>query len=67
MVDDANMTLTILIIICNYVRDAFGKRDILPEEAVHNLVIGYMEADGRTYEYDKEKGMENECINLWYG
>ena len=43
------------------------KRDILPEEAVHNLVIGYMEADGRTYEYDKEKGMENECINLWYG
>ena len=37
MVDDAKITLTILIIICNYIRDAFGKRAILPEEAVHNL------------------------------
>ena len=37
MVDDAKITLTILIIIRNYIRDAFGKRAILPEEAVHNL------------------------------
>ena len=51
MVDDANMTLTILIIICNYVRDAFGKRDSLPEESVNNLVTGYMEAEYETYQY----------------
>ena len=25
-----------------------------------------MEADDRTYEYEKEKGMEKENINLWY-
>ena len=42
MVDDANITLTRWRIICNYIRDAFGKRDILPEEAVHNLGTGYM-------------------------
>ena len=34
MVDDANITLTSLRIICDYIRDAFGKRTILPEEAV---------------------------------
>ena len=43
MVDDANITLTRLRIIYNYIRDAFGKRAILPEEAVYNLVTGYME------------------------
>ena len=37
MVDDANIMLTSLRIICNYIRDAFGKRAILPEESVHNL------------------------------
>ena len=37
MVDDANITLTSLRIICNYIRDAFGKRNILTEEAVHSL------------------------------
>ena len=37
MVDDANITLTSLILICNYIKDAFGKRAILPEKAVHNL------------------------------
>ena len=49
MVDDANITLTSLIIICNYLRDAFGKRAILPEESVQNLGTGYMEAEYRTY------------------
>ena len=32
MVEDANIIMTILIIICNYIRGAFGKRDILPEK-----------------------------------
>ena len=45
MVDVANITLTILIIIWNYIRDAFGKRATLPEYAVNNLGTGYMEAD----------------------
>ena len=31
MVYYANITLTSLIIICNYIRYAFGKRAILPE------------------------------------
>ena len=53
MVDDANITLTSLIIIYNYIRDAFRKRDILPEEAVHNLGTGYIKAYYGTYEYDK--------------
>ena len=51
MADDANINLTILRIICNYVRDAFGKSDILPEEEVHHLGAGYMEAEYGTYEY----------------
>ena len=42
MVDDANITLASLRIICKDIRDAFGKRYILPEEAVHNLGTGYM-------------------------
>ena len=42
MVDDANITLTRWRKIFNYIRDAFGKRDILPEESVHNLGTGYM-------------------------
>ena len=58
MVDAANIILTSLRIICNYTRYAFGECDILPEEAVHNLVTGYMEAEYRTYEYEKDKGME---------
>ena len=57
MVDDANITLTSWRIICNYIIDEFGKRDILPEEAVHNLGTGYMQSEYRTYEYDKDKGM----------
>ena len=64
MVDDSNIILTILRMICNYIRDAFGKCAILPEEAVHDLVTGYMEAEYITYEYEKEKRMENECINF---
>ena len=57
MVDDANITLTSLIIMCNYIRDAFWKRAILPKEAVHNLGTGYMEAEYGTYEHEKEKGV----------
>ena len=53
MVDDANITLTILIIIFNYIRVECGKRAILPEESVHNLGTGYMEAEYVTYEYEK--------------
>ena len=49
MVDDANITLTSLRIICNYIRDAFWKRVILPEETVHNLGTRYMEAEYVTY------------------
>ena len=51
MVEDTNIIMTILIIICNYIRGAFGKRDILPEDAVQNLGTGYMEAECGTYEY----------------
>ena len=57
MVDDANIMLIILMIICNYIRDTFGKRAILPEEAVHNLQTGYMEVEYGTYEYENYKGM----------
>ena len=42
MVYGANITLTGLRIICNYIRDVFGKCSILPEEAVHNLGTGYV-------------------------
>ena len=35
MVDYANITLTSLRIICNYIRDAFWRRTILPGEAVN--------------------------------
>ena len=66
MVDDANIHPTILRIICNYIRDEFGKHSILSEYAVHDLGIGYMEDEYVTYEYDKEKGMINYCINFWY-
>ena len=44
VVDDANITLDILRILCNDIRDAFWKRAILPEEAVQDLGTGYMEA-----------------------
>ena len=53
MLDDANTTLASLRIIGNYIRDAFGKRAILPVDAVQNLGRGYTEAEYRTYEYDK--------------
>ena len=65
MVDDANITLTILRIICNYIRDAFGKRAILPEEAVHNLGTGYMEEEYGTYSYENYKSVEKENIKFW--
>ena len=57
MVDDANIMLTSFRIICNYIRDSFGKCAILREEAVHNLGTRYMEAGYRTYEYEREKGI----------
>ena len=47
--------LNSLIIICNDIRYEFGKCDILPEEAVHNLGTGYMGVEYGTYEYYKEK------------
>ena len=53
MVDDANIMLTRLRIICNYIRDVFGTRAILPEEAVHNLGTGYIDAEYGTYAYEK--------------
>ena len=66
MVDDDNIILASLRIMCKYIRDALGKCSILPEEAVHNLGTGYMEEEYRTYEYEKEKGMEKYHINFWY-
>ena len=44
IVGDDNTIMNSLRIIYNYIRYAFGKRAILPEKAVHNLVTGYMEA-----------------------
>ena len=64
MVDDTNITLTILRIICIYIRDEFGNRDILPEEAVQSLGTGYMEAEYGTYEYEKNKGVEKWNMNF---
>ena len=66
MVDDANITLTSWETICNYIRYTFGKHDILPEEAVHNLGTGYMQSEYGTYEYDKDKGKGKDNINFWY-
>ena len=66
MVEDVNITLTSLIIICNYIIYAFGKRAIIPEEAVHNLGTWYMEAEYRAYEYGKEKVTEKDNIEFWY-
>ena len=65
MVDDTNITLNSLIIILNYIRDAFGKCAILPGKTVHNLGTGYMETEYGTYEYEKDKGMEKKQINFW--
>ena len=45
MVDDSNIINTSVIIICNYIRGTFVHRDILTQEAVHNLGTGYMEAE----------------------
>ena len=42
MFDDANIMLTSLRIIFNYIVYAFGKRAIFPKEAVHNLGTGYI-------------------------
>ena len=66
MVDDSNITLTSFRTICNYIRDAFGKCNILPEEEMKNLEKVYMKAEYRTYEYEKEKGMTKYCIHFWY-
>ena len=49
MVDYVNIILSILRIIRNYKRYAFRKHAILPEDAVHNLGTGYMEAEYITY------------------
>ena len=57
MVDYANITLTSLRIICSYIIDEFGKHSIL-SEAGHNLGTGCMDLEYRTYEYEKEKGVE---------
>ena len=51
MVDGANIILTSLRIICNYIIYTFWKRVILPEEEVYNLGTDYMEAEYGTYEY----------------
>ena len=51
MVDDTNITMTRLRMIFNYIRDSFGRRVILPEEAVHNLVTENMEAEYGSYKY----------------
>ena len=66
MVDYSNIILTSLRIIFNYIRDAFGKHAILPEESVHNLGTGYLEVGCGTYEYEREKGMEKKHIKFWY-
>ena len=42
VVDDANIMLTSLIIICNYVIYGFGKRAILPEDVVNILGTSHM-------------------------
>ena len=42
IVDYSNIMLTSLRIICNNIIYAFGKRAVLPEETVHNLVTGYI-------------------------
>ena len=57
--------MTILRIVYNYVRYAYGKCAILSEEAVQHLGTWYMKADYGTYEYEKEKDMGQEHINLW--
>ena len=54
MVEDSNIFLTCLRIICNYRRYAFGRRVTLSEEEVHNLGTGYMVAEYGTYEYERE-------------
>ena len=51
MVYQDDMTLTRLRIICNYIKDAFGKSTILPEEALHNLERGYTESECRIFEH----------------
>ena len=51
MFDYANITLTNLRIIFSNIRYEFVKRAILSEEAVQNLVTGYMETEYGTYEY----------------
>ena len=66
MVNDSNITLTSLRIICNYIRDEICKRAILPEKAEHNLGTRYMEAEYRTYGYYKDKGVKKDHITFWY-
>ena len=49
--DDSKIIIISLRIIWNDIRDTFGKHDILPQEAVHNLGTGYMESECVKYEY----------------
>ena len=49
MDDDGNITLTILRIICNYIRYEFGKHDILPGKTVHNVGSGYIQTEYGTH------------------
>ena len=49
VVYDVNITLTILRIICNYIRYEFGKHDILPGKTVHNVGSGYIQTEYGTY------------------
>ena len=51
IVGDDNTIMNSLRIIYNYIRYAFGKRNILSEYVVHNFGRGYMEAEYVTYEY----------------
>ena len=51
MVDAVNIVLTSLIIICNYIREAFGKYAILPLDAVRNVGTVYMEVYYGPYQY----------------
>ena len=44
MADNANIILSILRKICNYIRNVSGKHAILPEYAVQNQGTGQMEA-----------------------
>ena len=65
MVYYANIPLSNLRIIYNYIIYAFGKCAILNEDAVNNLGTGYTEAECGTYEHEKDKGVGKEHIDFW--